>query len=135
MRPLPHDFPFLALDALEGTVVEGEACAVKAVSANEWAMRTGGGRYPAFLLLEGCAQVAGLAGGGPGQGEAGVLAGVERFRVRRRPQAGDVLQFTARLERRLGAMGRYECRVRCGGEDVAEGFLLIAFRGEARTAT
>lgn len=133
MRPLPHGYPFVALDALAGPVADGEAHAVKAVSANEWAMRTGGGRYPPFLLLEGCAQVAGLAGGGPDQGAApGVLAGVERFRVRRLPQAGDMLQFTARIERRLGAMGRYVCHVRCDGKAIAEGLLLVAFRGESR---
>lgn len=131
---LPHASPFRFVDRWAPACGRGATRARKAATGGEamWAAGAEDGLpWPLSLLLECCAQAAGGASGRAEDG--GLLAAVERFRVRGVVRAGDRLEVAARLERRLGRLGRFRCAVTAGGRRVADGTLVLAFGSAPRT--
>jgi 3-hydroxymyristoyl/3-hydroxydecanoyl-(acyl carrier protein) dehydratase len=130
---LPHGYPFRFVDIVleernadfsRGRVRASLTANARAAMGSEW-------RSP-MLLAETIAQAALLLeGGDPEIGRSGFLAGLEDFRVRRLPRAGDTLTVDVRLTARLGPMARFDGEVTCGGEELARGAVLVR-KGEAR---
>ena len=85
------------------------------------------GHLPAVLLVELMAQVCGLliddtcsAGG-----DYAVLAGIKRMHMHDTAHAGETVQVSGRLSRRLGDVYLVECRARAASRELAHGSLQI----------
>ena len=87
------------------------------------------GRLPSMLLVELMAQTCGLlideADGEPARGDYAVLAGIKRMHLHGAAAAGETVEVSGRLSRRLGDLYLVDCSARAGGRDLAHGALQI----------
>jgi 3-hydroxyacyl-[acyl-carrier-protein] dehydratase len=123
----PHAYPFRFVDAVwerrdaepfGGRVRARVTANARAAAGEEWQSR--------LLLAEAIAQAALMLEGGDAEvGRRGFLAGLQEMRFERAPRAGDTLDVDVRLSDRFGAIVRFEGRVSCGGELLAEGRVLV----------
>ncbi len=121
---LPHAYPFRFIDRIIRASPGVEALAARRVAADDPLVE---GCLPACLLLEACAQTAGLALGAPEPASPPpVLAAASAFRFHDSARPGDTLHVAARLERRLGSLTRFEVRVMVAERCLAEGFITLA---------
>ena len=103
--------------------------AEKRVTANDFGMQHNpGGGFPEILLVEFCAQTAGLLMGDAQSGQQAQLCAIRDFVFTRRIKAGDLLTVEVTPEGLLGTMLSAACRVTCGGESCAAGRLILAFQ-------
>ena len=124
---LPHAYPFRFVETV---VSAGEPPGTRGtvtarVTSNGRATEGGTWGSP-VLLVEAVAQAAlALQGGDEHAARRGFLAGIDGFVVTRPPLAGDSLEIDVRLAARFGAIVRFEGIVRCGGEPIASGAVLV----------
>jgi 3-hydroxymyristoyl/3-hydroxydecanoyl-(acyl carrier protein) dehydratase len=130
---LPHRYPFLLLDAIEAYHA-GELQAVKCVTCNEPYFQghfPGLAIVPGVLLIEMMAQAcAALARLDRGRTEhqpprPGRIAAIEKARFRREVRPGERLLIETRLTHRVGTLNRFEARIRCNDEPLAECILTL----------
>ena len=124
---LPHAYPFRFVETVvsadeprgtRGTVTARVTTNGRATSGEAWASPV--------LLVEAVAQAAlALQRGDEDATRRGFLAGIDGFEVTRPPLAGDSLEIDVRLAARFGAIVRFEGIVRCGGERIASGAVLV----------
>jgi|GEM_PF-1516888 len=127
--PIHHRAPILCVDRIVEASDDHALC--------EYDVREGphlqGGRMWEPGLLEGLAQTAALlqagAAGATLQG-VGMLVGVKRLRIERRPRAGELVRWRVDLIKRLGPFLLAEGRATAGEELLASGEL--KFYWEAR---
>lgn len=103
--------------------------AEKRVTANDFGMQHNpGGGFSEILLVEFCAQTAGLLMGDDHIGQQAQLCAIRDFIFTRRIKAGDLLTVEVTPEGLLGNMLSAACRVTCGSEPCATGRLILAFQ-------
>jgi 3-hydroxyacyl-[acyl-carrier-protein] dehydratase len=129
---LPHRPPM----RLIGEVVEVEpgvrAVARRATAAGDWFFDghfPGEPVVPAIVLVELVAQTGGLAigsGASPGEPLALRVAALGGFKFPAAAVAGDVLEVTARVAGRMGALYKVEGEVTAGGRTVGAGSVTLA---------
>ncbi|MBE3583547.1 MAG: beta-hydroxyacyl-ACP dehydratase [Limnochordaceae bacterium] len=147
---LPHRPPFLWVDRIVQVEPGKRAVGIKLITEDEPllaggrpSVQTGGhgvscqrgasGEFPQMLLVEAMAQVAGvalLAGAGDRQ-RAGLLplfASLSRVEFGRPPHVGERVEIEAQVLQLRSTTGRVQGWCRIGGEQVACGTLLFAFR-------
>lgn len=125
VRELPHAYPFLFVDRVLMVEPNAWAAVRKTVSRNEAFVGTDG-LLPPILLCEMMAQAAGLAVAVQ-QGDAAVLAAVDRFRCRPPIVAGDELLVIVRVVRRFGANVKARAVIRSNDRVRAAGDLMLHF--------
>src|SRR5512133_364195 len=108
---LPHRYPFLMLDRLLTLEAGVSASAERRVT-------TSAGGFPQVLLLEGLAQLAGIAAIRE-QGERGFLASIDHAEFSESAREGDSLLITARVVKSFGRL------VLIAGEVACEGRVLL----------
>jgi len=113
---LPHRYPFVLLDrileAVPGEFARGRfqlSAGARLLAASEV--------LPLPFLVEACAQLTAVAastgeesaeGGGGG---LGYLAAIEGFHLQRLPRAGETVELTVRVDRRMGRLLQVICQV------------------------
>jgi 3-hydroxyacyl-[acyl-carrier-protein] dehydratase len=124
---LPHVYPFRFVDVVlrpPGPDFSGGGVCAR-ISAGARAAMGGAWASPA-LLAEAIAQAALLLeGGDPEAGRRGFLVGIEGFKIRRTPEAGETLTVDVRLSARYGAIVKFEGVVRSGSDSIARGAILV----------
>lgn len=118
---LPHRYPFLLIDRVEGYEPGQWARAVKCVTANEPFFE---GHFPekavmpGVLILEALAQTGGIALlSEPGnEGNIVLFGGVKNARFKRVVVPGDVLELECRLTKRWGPVGFGEAKATVNGK-------------------
>jgi 3-hydroxyacyl-[acyl-carrier-protein] dehydratase len=135
-RHLPHRFPFVLVDAVEGGEAGAWVRAVKHVSIDEpFFAHVGRDKpaMPATLIVEALAQAGGILCFYSGLlkplgGSVTYLAGIDRTRVEREALAGETLVLECRLKRALRGVIRIEGRASVGGALVVEAELTMVVR-------
>lgn len=136
MRHLPHRYPFVLVDAVEGGEAGEWVRAVKHVSIDEPFFTTVGTELPAMpsaLIVEALAQAGGILcffSGllKPRGGSTTFLAAVDRTRFERQANAGETLVLECRLKRALRGVVRIEGRATVRDALVAEAELTMVIR-------
>lgn len=134
LRQLPHRYPFLLVDrVLECR--EGESIrALKNVTYNE-PYFPGHFPYrpvmPGVIIIEALAQVAGIlafrtAGVMPDEETRFYFVGIDKARFRRPVEPGDQLILTARLQRQMRGIWKFEAVALVGDVEVASAELMVA---------
>ena len=135
-RHLPHRFPFVLVDAVEGGEGGEWIRAVKHVSVDE-PFFTHVGRekpaMPATLIVEALAQAGGILCFFSGLlrplgGSTTYLAAIDRTRVGREAYAGETLALDCRIKRALRGVVRIEGRASVGEAMVVETQLTVVVR-------
>jgi 3-hydroxyacyl-[acyl-carrier-protein] dehydratase len=127
-RHLPHRYPFVLVDAVEGGETGEWVRAVKHVSVDEPFFTIVGREKPAMpatLIVEALAQAGGILcfySGilKPHGGSTTYLAAIDRTRVEREAYAGETLVLECRLKRALRGVVRITGRASVGDALVAE---------------
>ena len=121
---LPHRFPFLLVDR-----VEGERAVLALTIDAAWLRGAAGLQLP--LLVEIAAQAAACLAREPEAGSGGQfwLGGVEEFTCRAGVGPGDRLEIAVGSPQRLGPAARIAATIRVDGETVASGRLLLVRSG------
>ncbi len=141
LKLLPHRYPMLMVDRIDGLEPGVFAEGIKCVTANEPFFQ---GHFPehpimpGVLIVESMAQVAGVmlrtrgpAGTEPGEQAAskparpGVMATIQRMRFRRPVVPGDQLRVRATHLKSLGTVHQVKVEARVGEELVADGELML----------
>ncbi|MBQ0957962.1 3-hydroxyacyl-ACP dehydratase FabZ [Ideonella sp. 4Y11] len=127
-RRLPHRYPFLMIDRVlrHG---DGEAVAVKSVSANEWYFQghfPGHPVLPGVLIGEAMAQTSAFVGDDAGDGMGRAYLVSIHLQLKAPVVPGDQLELSARCIKRFGAMMRISARAEVRGEVVATADLTVA---------
>jgi len=123
-RHLPHRFPFVLVDAVEGGEAGEWIRAVKHVSVDEPFFTYVGAEKPAMpatLIVEALAQAGGILCFFSGHlkprgGSTTYLAVIDHTRVEREAYAGETIVLECRLKRVLRGVIRIEGRASVGGE-------------------
>ncbi|MEO8487936.1 MAG: 3-hydroxyacyl-[acyl-carrier-protein] dehydratase FabZ [Betaproteobacteria bacterium] len=132
-RHLPHRFPFVLVDAVEGGESGDWVRAVKHVSIDEpffTSVGTGKPAMPATLIIEALAQAGGILcfySGflKPHGGSTTYLAAIDRTRVEREAFAGETLDLDCRIKRALRGVIRIVGRASVKGALAVETQLTI----------
>jgi 3-hydroxyacyl-[acyl-carrier-protein] dehydratase len=142
LRMIPHRYPFLMIDAVEGIVRAERATGIKMVTANEphfqghfpgWAV------MPGVLIVEAMAQTAAVlvvdALGSEGQGLLVYFMTLDETRFRRTVRPGDRLELHVAVIRGRGKIWKFRGEGRVGAETVAEAVFsaMIVSPEEARS--
>lgn len=135
-RHLPHRFPFVLVDAVEGGEAGEWVRAVKHVSVDEPFFAHVGREKPAMpatLIIEALAQAGGILcffSGllRPRGGSTSYLAAIDHTRVEREAYAGETLRLDCRIKRALRGVVRIEGRASVGDALVVETQLTIVVR-------
>jgi 3-hydroxyacyl-[acyl-carrier-protein] dehydratase len=114
---LPHRFPFLFLDRITGRDPGVSATAVRQVSSGEYC-------FVPFLMLEGLAQLAGVATVQE-EGEGGFLATIDHAEFLAPYQAGDTLEFSVRVLKSFGRLFMMEGEVAAAGQVLVQAVLTL----------
>jgi 3-hydroxyacyl-[acyl-carrier-protein] dehydratase len=123
MTRLPHRYPFLLLDRIAAVRPSEGASARKLLTLDDlWCGADG--TFPSTLIAEIMAQCAGLAMADRTIA-VGVLAKLQRFRVRGAARAGDLLEVEMRIGRIFGPTVRARGVVRCNGRRWAAGEVIL----------
>lgn len=115
---LPHRHPFLFLDWLLSLEPGVSASGIKAIT-REWE------GFPPVLLLEGMAQLAGIAAGQK-EGERGVLAAIQGGRMPTAVEPGATVLLSVRILKTFGGLFLVEGEARVAEEVVASAALTLA---------
>lgn len=135
-RMLPHRYPFLLVDRVEGIEVGKKVVAVKNVTANEPFFPghfPGNPIMPGVLIVEAMAQAAAILGVAthPEYQDGGVLLmGLDKVRFRRPVVPGDTLNIEINVDRVRGAIWKLMGVARVAGAKVAEAEILATFYRE-----
>ncbi len=127
---IPHRPPMLMIDLLESLTNEG---ATASVMFDDTHMAVSHGQVLEAALVECIAQTAAAMEGmrhrtdtpAADRETPGMLCSVTRFAVYRRPDAGEHLDITVQVQKRLGSMLLIDGRVSAAGEPVASGSLTL----------
>ncbi len=103
---LPHRYPFLMLDRITAREPGSSAAAIRRVSAD-------GRGFPPFLMVEGLAQLAGVAIV-ESEEEGGFLATIDRAEFLASCRPGDTLEFRVRVVKAFGRLFLLTGEVRAG---------------------
>ena len=132
LKNLPHTFPFRMIDRILEIEKGKKAIALKNVSLDEPHFPGCSPKEPTMpgvLILEVMAQTGGLAFqssfGTEGEGVP-VLAGIEKFRLKRRVIPGDRLVIEAEVLHVFSNLAKVKVLARVGEEIVAEATLVLA---------
>lgn len=136
MRHLPHRYPFVLVDFVEGGESGEWVRAVKHVSIGDpWFAHVGADDpvMPPILVVEALAQAGGILcfySGllKPKGGSTTFLAGFERARFERDARAGDTIVLDCRLKRALRGVVRIEGRASVRDELAVEALLTMVIR-------
>ncbi len=99
---IPHRYPFLLVDKIVEMEAGKSAIGIKNVSINEAFFQ---GHFPqrplmpGVLMVEGLAQVAGIACSGleGNEGKLGVFTGIDKCKFRRQVVPGDILRLEVKI--------------------------------------
>ena len=126
-RMIPHRYPFLLIDKVEGIVVQESAVGIKNVSANEAHFQ---GHFPdkpvmpGVLIVEAMAQTAGVLVVETlemiDQGLLVYFMTLDKTRFRRIVAPGDVLELHVKILRGRGKIWKFWGEAKVGGEVAAE---------------
>jgi 3-hydroxyacyl-[acyl-carrier-protein] dehydratase len=127
LRMIPHRYPFLMIDAVEGIVKSVRAVGIKNVTANEphfqghfpgWAV------MPGVLVVEAMAQTAAVLVvdtlGAEGQGLLVYFMTLDATRFRRTVRPGDRLELHVAVIRGRGKIWKFRGEGKVNGSVVAE---------------
>lgn len=137
MRHLPHRYPLVLVDHVEGGESGEWLRAVKHLSFGEQSFADAGGAggscMPPTLIVEALAQTGGILcyfSGllKPRGGSTTFLAAVDRTRFLREARPGDTLVLHCRLKRALRGVIRIEGRASVGEDPVVEAELTMVVR-------
>lgn len=136
---IPHRYPFLLVDRIEGIEPGVRAVGIKNVTQNEPFFQGHFPDYPVMpgvLIVEAMAQVGavGVMAIEEYRQKLALFAGIDGVRFRRQVIPGDVLRMEVEIERLKGRVGRGKGRATVNGERVCEADLMFAFaeRGEVQ---
>ena len=124
LRRLPHRPPFLLLDRV--LLLEPGAWAVATKDVDQ-TFTDATGEWPAVLLAEVMAQIAGLAAARREADGAAVVARIDRFRTRGVTRQGDRLLIVARVLRSFGPTAMVRAAVRCERQRRAAAEIVLRF--------
>jgi 3-hydroxyacyl-[acyl-carrier-protein] dehydratase len=126
-RMIPHRYPFLLIDRVDGILAHERAIGIKNVTANEPYFA---GHFPdeplmpGVLIIEAMAQTAGVlvvhSLGMEGQNLLVYFMTVDKTRFRRKVVPGDVLELHVSILRGRGKVFRFRGEGRVGDQVVAE---------------
>ncbi|CAG0993049.1 3-hydroxyacyl-[acyl-carrier-protein] dehydratase [Gammaproteobacteria bacterium] len=142
MRHLPHRYPFVLVDFVEGGETGEWVRAIKHVSVDEPFFTTTGPEKPSMphtLIVEALAQAGGVLCFYSGLmkplgGSTTYLAGISETRFERAAWAGETIVLECRLKRALRGVIRLEGRATVAGDLVAEARLTMVVRDSADDA-
>lgn len=131
MKIIPHRYPFLLVDKIVELHPGEKAVGVKNVTVNEPFFAghfPGNPVMPGVLMIEAVAQVGAIAllSDERYKGKLAFLAGVDKFRFKKRIVPGDVLFITAELITVKGSIGKAKGSVSLNGRPVCAGEFLFA---------
>jgi len=131
MEVLPHRYPFLLIDRILEFERGKRVVAVKNLTRSEPFFRghfPGRPVVPGVLQVEAMAQAAGLILGRTDmlRDRVGLLAGIEKLRLRRPLLPGDRMLLTVTLDRMRGPFAMVSGRIEVEGEIAAEGQIRFA---------
>jgi 3-hydroxyacyl-[acyl-carrier-protein] dehydratase len=129
---IPHRYPFLLVDRIEGLEPGVWATGVKNVTQNEPFFE---GHFPDYPVMPGVLIVEALAQvGAVGvmvleefRGKLALFAGLDGVRFRRQVIPGDVLRMEVEILRLKGRVGRGKGAATVNGERVCEAELMFVF--------
>jgi 3-hydroxyacyl-[acyl-carrier-protein] dehydratase len=129
---IPHRYPFLLVDRIEGLEPGVWATGVKNVTQNEPFFE---GHFPDYPVMPGVLIVEALAQvGAVGvmvleefRGKLALFAGLDGVRFRRQVIPGDVLRMEVEISRLKGRVGRGKGAATVNGERVCEAELMFVF--------
>jgi len=140
-RLLPHRYPFLLVDRIDGCEPGHRIVGWKCVSRNDCTSlggQPGQQTMPDAMVLEVMAQVAVILtfrtlDMPERSGQLFFFAGIDKTRFERRPGIGDRMLVEARVERIMKArgVGRFSTRATIDGELVAQATMLAAVRASS----
>jgi 3-hydroxyacyl-[acyl-carrier-protein] dehydratase len=133
-RLLPHRYPFLLVDRVLECVKGQSIRALKNVTANEPFFPGHFPHRPVFpgvIILEALAQTAGIlafvtAGVYPDSERPMYFVGIDNARFRRPVEPGDQLILTARLERSMRGIWKFNTVAYVGDDEVTSAELMVA---------
>lgn len=130
---IPHRYPFLLIDKIVEFEPGKRAVGVKNVTINEPFFQGHFPDYPVMpgvLIIEALAQVGAVAvlGMEANQGKIALFAGIDKLRIRRQVQPGDVLTLELELTRMRGPIGKGKGIAKVDGEVAVEGELMFAIQ-------
>ncbi len=134
---LPHRYPFLLVDRVLELEPGRWIVAVKNVTYNEpyfqghWPGRP---IMPGVLIVEALAQAAGLMATGGGAGKLGLIAAIDRVKLRRPVAPGDQLRLEANVLRARNRTAEVQAVARVDGRIVAEAKLRFVLVEAERAA-
>lgn len=131
MKIIPHRYPFLLVDRIVELVPGEKAAGIKNVTVNEPYFAghfPGNPVMPGVLMIEAIAQVGAIAllSDERHKGKLAFLAGVDKFRFKKRIVPGDVLYITAELITVKGNIGKAKGSISLDGKPVCGGEFLFA---------
>jgi 3-hydroxyacyl-[acyl-carrier-protein] dehydratase len=124
---LPHRAPFVFVESLQELEPGVLARCSKTFAKNETFFEghfPGNAIVPGVLLVEGMAQTAGLAVGGPGK--MYLLAGIRSMKFLRAVRPEETIGFTARKLGDIGGLVQCAVEARVGEELAAEGQIILS---------
>ena len=137
MGALPHRYPFLLVDRVLEHEPGRRIVAVKNVTCNEpffqghWPGRP---IMPGVLIVEAMAQAAGLMLSAGAAGKVGLIASIDRVKLRRPVVPGDQLRLEAACLRAKGRSADVQATARVEGRVVAEAKLRFVLVEAGRAA-
>jgi 3-hydroxyacyl-[acyl-carrier-protein] dehydratase len=124
---LPHRAPFVFVESVQELEPGVLARCSKTFGRNETFFKghfPGNAIVPGVLLVEGMAQTAGLAVGGPGK--TYLLAGIRSMKFLRAVRPEETIGFTARKLSDIGGLVQCAVEARVGEELAAEGQIILS---------
>jgi 3-hydroxyacyl-[acyl-carrier-protein] dehydratase len=124
---LPHRPPFVFVETVQELEPGKLARCSKTFGKNESFFEghfPGNAIVPGILLVEGMAQTAGLAVGGPGK--MYLLAGIRSMKFLRVVRPDELIGFTARKQGDIGGLVQCVVEARVGEELAAEGQIILS---------
>jgi 3-hydroxyacyl-[acyl-carrier-protein] dehydratase len=124
---LPHRPPFVFVESVQELEPGTLARCSKTFGKNESFFEghfPGNAIVPGVLLVEGMAQTAGLAVGGPGK--MYLLAGIRSMKFMRAVRPDELIGFTARKQGDIGGLVQCVVEARVGEELAAEGQIILS---------
>ena len=127
MKCIPHRYPMLLVDRLEGVVAYKKAIGIKNVTNNEPFFQ---GHFPndpimpGVLIIEAMAQTAGVLAvkslGDAANGSLVYFMSVDNARFRRPVRPGDTIRLSVELQRYRMSVWKFQGRATVGDELAAE---------------
>jgi 3-hydroxyacyl-[acyl-carrier-protein] dehydratase len=133
---LPHREPFLFVDEVIEVIENKEIHATKYINEDEYFLNghfPNNPIFPGVIIIEALGQASGILGfvsmnKTPEEGSIYVLAGVDKFRFRKRIRPGDNIDLFSKVVSEKRGIWKFDCKAELDNELVCSATILCADR-------